>query len=317
MAYLGSGTYGCVFTPPLECSGNDGIINNGKSKHVGKVFLNKHAFQDEHKSFKFMNYFVDPKSEFTVPMTASCVVKPTTMNAPTDKCTTFKGTERQIIYPNHGNDLLMYAKNNRGNVKAFFKLIKALAPIFKGLETMARAQVVHSDIKPANMLYNSVQKRVVLIDYGLVTTFNDILGPVHNSVKDATYQYFPPEFKLVKNRKTVPKLVELLDKAHRGKAREFFDTLDINISNELSRLVDCNKKTLIIPDKIDVYSLGIAIAEIMHLMLPKEGVKLTRFDKIKLALIKNMLRDMIRLNPEERASPSEIANIYRRTIEMI
>lgn len=320
MTYLGSGTYGCVFSPPLQCKKHPNEKQQQSSKHVvGKVFINKHAFQDEYKNFKYMTEFVDKRSEFTVHMKAECIVKPTTLNAPTDKCTTFKGTEHQIIYPNHGDDLLIYAQNNHGNVKAFLKLVKALAPVFKGLETMARAQVIHSDIKPANMLYNPVQKRVVLIDYGLVTPFKDILGPSHNSIKGATYMYFPLEFKLVHNRKISTKqLADLLDKAHGGKAHTFFDTLDINISNELSRLVSQNSKdTRIIPEKIDVYSLGITIAEIMHMMLPTEGVKFTRYDKIKLALIKNMIRDMVRLNPAERLNPKEIARIYRKIVGMI
>jgi hypothetical protein len=313
--FLGNGTYGCVFTPPLECK--DKTQGVTKPKHVGKVFLDKHAFQDEHKSCRNMMQ-ADPSSEFTVPIASTCIVKQTTL--PKDEqvppmCSSFKGSEHQIIYPNHGDDLLHFAKKHRGKPKAFFKLVKAFAPVFKGLQTLERAEIVHSDIKPANMLYNPGKNSIVLIDYGLVTPFQDIMGPDHNSLKDAEYMYFPPEFKLVIAKQTQKTMAAALDAAHRGKSLEFFDTFNVDTHKELLRLLNA-RDILKMPNKIDVYSLGISIAEIMMLMVPN-GVSLTRIDKMKLLLVKNMIRDMIRLNPQERASPQEIAKIYRNVANIL
>lgn len=313
-SFLGNGTYGCVFTPPLDCK-NSPPIN---PKHVGKVFLNKHAFKEEYKSYKYMTDYVDTKSQFTVPMSTSCTVKPKTLDhIEINKCASFEGSERQIVYPNHGYDLLHYAKKHRGDPKAFFKLIKALAPIFKGLETMERAQVVHSDIKPGNMLYNPVQQRVVLIDYGLVTPFSEIYGKSHNELKHAFYMYFPPEFKLVIPKQFSNHLVQSLDNAHHGQAQTFFDAFHIDVHSELSKLSHARDKLPSLLNKIDIYSLGISIAEIMNIIIYSKDVQLTRMDKMKMLIVKNMIRHMIRINPQERANPSEIAKIYRECIMIL
>ena len=74
--YLGKGTYGCVYSPPVKCNHNlqqenHAVIHN----NVGKIFFNKEDAEDEYEvTMKYVNT-IDPEGLFTNKFLKKCDVK--------------------------------------------------------------------------------------------------------------------------------------------------------------------------------------------------------------------------------------------------
>ena len=65
--YLGSGTYGCIFYPAINC--NDGSTPHG----VGKIFADKQESDEEKRLGNKIESF-DNSSAFTNPLIHTCKV---------------------------------------------------------------------------------------------------------------------------------------------------------------------------------------------------------------------------------------------------
>jgi serine/threonine protein kinase len=339
--FLGNGSYGCVFSPPLTC--NKGERENEEKPipipMVGKVFFTDEYFRSELELIKFVKKTVDPESKFTMPLSATCAIarphpKETVSTAP-EACKSFQGREKQFIYPDGGNDLKHFALKNKRKPKAFFKLFKALRPIFEGLVTMTQKQVAHCDIKPDNILYNPKTKRTILIDYGLMTTFDNMYKDIHgsDSLKDADYMYFPIEFKMHSLLRLASSSRQLNHNtllrsfkesyAHVGDPALFFNIFHVDLVRDIKTL--CHSKT---PkgfyhtsklSLIDVYAFGITLAEIMRTMrlAQFEATDYTKYDGLKLILIKQLVHHMIRPNLYERWFPEQCLAYYDEIIKLL
>lgn len=327
--FLGNGSYGCVYTPPLKCK--NALTSGQKTKGmVGKVFFADAGFDEEVAMIKFVKEYVDPQSEFTIAMTDTCTIqkphrKKMLVNAPSD-CTNLQGNESQLIYPNGGNDLKAFAKRYKNNPNAFFRLFKAMHPVFRGLVIMASKGVVHSDIKPANMLYHHRSKRVVLIDFDLMKKYHTLYTPMDTHIKDADYMYFPPEYKIqvhggnIDHRALLESYVERF--RHLGSAQAFFERFNVSLEDDLANLLSKKKRRTKkdaqrFYEYVDVYSLGIALAEIMRSMQFLEPEGLSKSVRAKLALVKHLIHHMIRPNPYERWHPKQVYATYQELLGML
>lgn len=203
--YVSSGTYGCVFTPPVEC------INKTSHGHgyVGKVFTNQESYKEEVDIMDIVKD-IDPNQSFTIHYTDACeIAKPKRKDllyspgkTPRDVCMRLSSGLMQIVYPHGGVDMFSYSRQNSvealgGNYTkaygAFVKWFASLGPVLKGIETMGERGIVHMDIKPPNMLFDDVHFQTKLIDFGLMRKFTTMYdGP--DSLIASKYMFFPPEF---------------------------------------------------------------------------------------------------------------------------
>lgn len=197
-SFVNSGTYGCVFKPPVKCQRKktSSIILNA----AGKIFPDEHSFKEEYAELKKVRK-LDPKHLFTVPYLGHCKVnakdfKPTDE---TDKCLRHISPTRriynQLIYQYGGIDLSEYYKFPAKHFIYFEDFVQLFVPLLEGLRLMGTKKVAHVDIKPENMLIDTTLPKIYLIDFGLSTPFN--LLKYETNFHDHEYPYYPPEFKLL------------------------------------------------------------------------------------------------------------------------
>ena len=326
---VGKGAYGCAFSPPLACGEGSEV----PARSIGKVFGSKTSFQEERKNAKIIRK-IDPLSHFTVPFLGSCFVKLSDQRTPEaiHACSHTHGARRQIpqvIYRNGGRDLeyVMAHLYLYPNVLVDDVLLM-MAPLLEGLQHMAQHDAVHCDIKPPNILYDGKEKRMFLIDFGILQKASKLHEPEVKWLHSWTYPYYPPEFKLLHAHRELtaildqPKTMEayiLENFSSIGKdGTHFLKFLDIITSHdyvrELRRLtrrqggipeaafVEAFK--LHAPMRTDVYSLGIAIAIMLFNMYTANRYDVQNNAFVEEALTK-VLGPMIRMDVTKRILPGE------------
>ena len=197
-AFVNSGTYGCVFNPPIKCYRKKSTAT--LTDAAGKLFDDDKAFKDEYNELKRIQK-LDPTHEFTVPYIGHCKVhrKDFSPSDETDKCIRHISPSRdkytQMIYKFGGIDLNKYYKSPSKTFIYFEDLIGLFLPLMEGIQRMVAKRVAHIDIKPENILLDVSVPKIYLIDFGLITPFNMIKYETH--FLDHEYPYYPPEFKVL------------------------------------------------------------------------------------------------------------------------
>lgn len=307
--YLNQGTYGCIYSPPFDCS--DQV--DYKSTNVGKVF--KKPNNGEENLTKFVEK-VDPDSLFTVKYRGSCKVKEQIVG----QCGFSKNTQ-QLIYENGGLDLLQIAGSNKHNVALFLKMFRSLLPVLQGIQKLnIDENILHHDIKPANITFK--KSKMFLIDFGIAQNINQIYNMAWNTrlahFKTFDYRIYPIEYKATyyRNFSYIALRKYLNDNFSRNgafiSANDFFRIFNINVGSALEQFaaVAATLKITEFNDikytsKFDVYSLGVSLAEVFIRM----DLHTIRDDK-KLEIIKSWIQTIINPNMFERSDISEAVNSY-------
>lgn len=351
MPFVASGTYGCVFKPPLRCKANtQEKIKHSKKDSIGKVFGEVSDYYNEKQILDFISN-LDPDGEFTVPLEGSCVIEDILRdNDQVYKCPLIdkrmavsksksarKSSEElqdtktksyyQLVYSYGGKSLGQLIKTRRGTMATFVKLLKASIPIIKGIQKMTEMKVVHQDIKEDNVLWNG--NKLLLIDFGLASSFSDVYTKQNHNVLTFDYPYFPPEYKLFAYKF---KAIEEYHRAYsanfkymfkaNGKFHDLYDIITkhfgIDVKTELtmsmtegSTVFDCSK--------IDIYGLGIVLLD-MFIWCKLVNTKYCRRvckQATVISLIKELLKGMIHPHSIKRISAqtaleriNDILNIY-------
>lgn len=320
--FLGSGTYGCVFTPPVPCktkSTQKQKQNRTDGHQVGKVFTDHNAFEKERELMRYVVQHLDPKGEFTVTLQSTCLTRayklPSTAKA-TSHCSTIADNQGQLIYRNGGRDLDDYCKASP-TLRRFLAVFRAMLPVFKGLVTLKNAGVIHNDIKPGNMLIHVTKHKVKLIDYGMMEK-HAVLFRSYEAIKDALYIYYPPEYKLHNHLITTTKkqdlfnhVQQMLQKTFHGNM-DIFDAFGVNYSEDIRQSIEKlgsmrtlrAKQTALrrIASRIDVYQLGMSLAMLMQSM----NLLHSQQRNSTLRRIKELVHHMIRCNVFDRWDPEPV-----------
>lgn len=282
-SFINSGTYGCVFKPPIKCQRKktNSIILNA----AGKIFPDEHSFKEEYAELKKVRK-LDPKHLFTVPYLGHCKVqakdfKPTDE---TDKCLQHISPTRkiynQLIYQYGGIDLSEYYKFPSKYFIYFEDFVQLFVPLFEGLRLMGTKKIAHVDIKPENMLIDITIPKIYLIDFGLSTPFN--LLKYETNFHDHEYPYYPPEFKLLSAyRSGTPiqptavyatfmrnfrffnqtKFIDWLEKRWPTYSKEAMDFIQLFAARTQDTLVKQFESVFV--EKLDSYSLAMTLIEII------------------------------------------------------
>ena len=163
MKYVTRGNYGAVFKPGKKNNARDPEPNT-----ITKVFYCEKEWSNEINKFNKI-IIIDKLSYFTPKKIASEKIKP--FNHFDEEVFEKAGSDWdynkdnwQIIYEDCGVNLL-YAKIT---IK---KLIYGIQPVFFGITKLVENGLVHQDIKPANLVYNSKTNIIKIIDFGLSRVF--------------------------------------------------------------------------------------------------------------------------------------------------
>lgn len=200
--FLGQGTYGCVFSPPPDCLGSSpppALPQKKNKAYIAKVFFDKSELQDELKIYTDIMEAVDPRHTFTPRVFVSCVTDQASVPRNQKKqCAHDIQGKYQLILENRGMDgkqLLASPALEKTKMAVFFRNASVVA---EGVRRMHEKNIVHHDIKPANLLFDPKKPhRVTLIDFGVATPKSSVYNVDRREFHCHEYLFYPPEYAFI------------------------------------------------------------------------------------------------------------------------
>lgn len=203
---LSSGSYGCVYSPPLSCD-----IEPSKKPaktDISKIFATPEDAEAEWKQSVILKT-IDPKQKFFIYPYIQCATSTQTIRAnekPDNPCPLLeelaeqKNQYMQLISNNGGIPMYDYMADKKKAFSpiTFIEYIKLLIYIVKGIELLNGMGYVHHDIKPNNILID--EKGIPhIIDLGFLMNVKDIPSR-NNPFLEKNYWIHPPEYWIYKER---------------------------------------------------------------------------------------------------------------------
>jgi hypothetical protein len=312
--FVASGSYACIFSPPLSCSphghGNKPRrIKTFGNRKVGKVFEDSDAALREAEIQRIVRT-VDPNNTFTVKYIGCCRISSIAQRDGIASCdkNVQSNKNMQLIYGYGGQDLwnVIGSTDKGGNTNDIFvKLFLKFEPLFRGVHRLNEMGYLHLDIKVENIVFDG--HKLSLVDFGLMNTKSQMMSKSQNSHLSYDYPYYPPEFKFLAVLRTINPQTDFL------KFKAFFmrnfGVISVKeeslIHKELERFfasyIFQNDRSLDgerILDKADIYSVGVT------LMILYSYIVLN--DDYRTYIIHDLIKDMVNCNPFERPSWEEI-----------
>jgi serine/threonine protein kinase len=236
---IGEGAYGCVHKPSLLCKNKKLSYKN----KISKVMLTKEAMK-ELKEYAIISR-VDKKNEYYVGMPTTCHVKNTTQAIrAVEKCkhikkkyfrrtTVKKGLSKMslLVMSDGGKDFkgmatyfekLSDTPDTIKKIKMFWVEVHRL---FRGLLVFQKYGIIHHDIKPQNLVYNTIDNRVNFIDFGHMRNIKNELEKCDRSdnwIYDYPFWNYPFEIQFL-NR---GEYIHFVNKSEKEKERFIIDFIE-------------------------------------------------------------------------------------------
>jgi serine/threonine protein kinase len=302
---IGKGSYGCVLKPHVKC---DETKSDDNKDLVGKVFDNERNYKGE---VDIMNNIEKiTKEKHVIKKCKISMDDPENVKtlkecdfASNDLKTDVK-TLSQIVYKYKGRDLSKVTISDN----SFKKVFLGLEGFLGYLKKIHDSKHQHMDIKLENVVFDG--KKLHLIDYSLLMKNSEIYDSTKRGILRFIYNIYPPEFKMYvyKTKATVlSKIKENYDK----ELWESIETLGAN-ADFASVIEKSTTRNVFIPEKIDVFSLGITLLDFysrtpgFYIRYKRKCKSMTFHEQVK-----QMLRVMIDFDPEKRADIDGVISIYR------
>jgi len=202
---VGSGGYGCVYKPPLECKeSHSPDYYKGK---ITKASIEKHA-KDEIVKQKLIDE-IDPTFKYHLRTPQICT--PAESNEKLlNECKPIKtnitkylksGSKlldnvRLLTIDDGGMDFTRFTDTihrisiNEGRSKSMKILTTFWSKSFiliEAIEDFLTKRIMHRDLKAENIMYNIDDERFNIIDFGLLTTFDSYMTGFHYNYPPETY----------------------------------------------------------------------------------------------------------------------------------
>ena len=285
---IGTGSESCVFRPNLPCKDKKIEINENL---ISKLFLRKPENLEKEINFNKLIESLKNSEIFTVTLSKLCKSENyediKKYEPDIDKCLKSNGYDnlinKDMLYGLYGGISMedrvneLFTENVLNNTESIKKtmviFMKECYSLFYGLSIMYMNNILQFDIKPDNIVYH--EGKFKYIDFGLSTTFSNI-DDIKNRALDEfngeprrIYTYYPFDFlyaypsgldlffeSLKSNREHFDYVKDIHNILfYRDFDESTKDILDLSISNKL------NDK--IITQRLDTYSLGITISELL------------------------------------------------------
>ena len=214
MTVLGKGTFGCVVSPPLNCT--DSSIKPGK--RVSKIMYDKEAL-DEMKEYEALDKIPELK-KYLLQFPEQCnPVNDEKFHKAIKQCNHIrlnhvyrKQTTKNIgslLLENGGVSLKDFQRKFGGKltVNDFEIFLTSIKDLFESLIILRKHEYVHQDIKAKNILYSPKTGKIALIDFGKLTTFKKIKEGCEKSThqEGRSWDNYPPESKFMNRDKKLLK----------------------------------------------------------------------------------------------------------------
>lgn len=185
---IGEGTYGCVHQPALNCKDKPNEPNK-----VSKVMTKRDA-NEEMKEYLLIKK-IDPQGNYHLGKPTKCKVDHNSHNIDSIKdCKNISAetpedlNKLNLLIMRHGGyniEMYMdffYKKNpSDKDLDSVSKFLLSFYNIFKGLELFQSEQIAHHDLKPQNIVYNPETNKTYFIDFGLMTSYDNIYSQTSKS----------------------------------------------------------------------------------------------------------------------------------------
>jgi serine/threonine protein kinase len=336
--YVAHGTYGCVMRPRIPCK-NASIDYIGPDDTVSKLFSDTTQAEQEFDIHQQSVARIDPKGLFTVKLHQKCQAD--LVNTPINelnKCANLKLNSKndvlQLIYADGG----LSAHRCAYIGIRFMDVAKGMYATFKGIEELAKAGLCHMDIKPTNLVYAHAEQTptIRMIDFGLLRQCTDVYTPKNKELISTPYVYWPPEFHLytwsdeVTNGKKSKCIAQnAVEQAqYNGQILRNAEAVPEAISLPLMSLTNHESKLHLyqyeqllkiqpsdlhmFADRIDVYSLGVSITEIVcHYLACR--ILSQQEQNVAVALL-HLALQMTDMNPITRPTAQQCRRLYMNKI---
>ena len=170
---IGKGSYGCVHKPSLKCKKN----NINYENKISKVMEYNDAL-DELEEYEEIKK-IDPNHKFYLGEPQSCLPDNTTENIEAITNCKFKKNRKfeelaLLIMNDGGMNLETFGKSvqhlentteNREKIESFWI---EMHNIFIGVKLFLDNNLIHHDLKAANIVYNPENNKIYFIDFGLM-----------------------------------------------------------------------------------------------------------------------------------------------------
>jgi serine/threonine protein kinase len=194
---IGEGSYGCVHRPSIYCKTIPSPGFNYKT-YVSKLMKTKNA-KKELAEFLIIGK-IDPTNEYHLGQPILCkpnIDEPNVKND-IDNCKYVKSNNIEtnedkyslLVLKYGGPDLKIFCLNH---IKKYLKTHKTertdkfwleVHHLIKGLKFFKDNGIIHNDIKPQNILFNTTTGKMKYIDFGLMRTKKEI---INSSIKNQNY----------------------------------------------------------------------------------------------------------------------------------
>ena len=202
---VGEGTYGCVLKPPLKCDTIYGLTNKDYINKISKIMYYTHAINEEREYSAINNIEGLEKFAISKPILCNPLVD-AKFNNSVKKCKT------NVVKSNYNSDkysLSMLLLEDGGlsiydhaykvfilqnlNEKKVF--LTSLIQLFDGLLFFQSNNIIHRDIKLANMVYNVSTGKAKYIDFGLMSNFQRLANRclTNKETLGISHSYYAPE----------------------------------------------------------------------------------------------------------------------------
>ena len=169
-AYIGSGTYGCGFSPALRCEGE-------AERRPGKFskLMSSEAAEDELKYRRLLQP-LDPKRRYFIYPDGICRPAPPVESNQVDRCPHDFGnlSDTRILIQADGGKKIFDLELQAADFIPFFLSLRGL---IEGLEIIHAEGIAHNDIKPDNIVSKRFPNGKFLtryIDLGLMVDANTL-----------------------------------------------------------------------------------------------------------------------------------------------
>lgn len=287
--------------PSNIIEGSTGVILHNW-KEATKWFYDDNDYYHELWSYSNVLANIDPEAEFTPQLIRTnyercpCELIGYFNSSNSLVCPEWNGMANTLTMEYTGASLYEFSGwdgilSGRLNLDRF---ARALYGLMNGIKRLQMNELVHCDIKPTNLTYNTERNLLKLIDFGWLYPYRKMYEPIQNSYSylGTHYKYFPPEFKITFVLKTckkkhlrLPTLVEFKEyyiipyfKSYGSTRRHYLEYHPFAV-DDLVQIYHRAKRNFIKSlgqtiyqgplDTIDSFGLGLTLMEFMNRMKDK------------------------------------------------
>lgn len=192
----GEGSYGCVIEPSLRCKKTRKKINY--TNKVSKIMRKKHA-RKELDEFKIIDKF-DTRNRYHLGDPTLCEpdLEPEDVLTVVKKCSRLKYNDKKyddkkydedayemLVLEDGGDDLYKLCNNNKLDLFSqtdTVRFLQAIPNLLHGLNFFKKHKLVHADLKPQNIVYNKETGELKFIDFGFMTTMDNMKNASKQSI---------------------------------------------------------------------------------------------------------------------------------------